>query len=179
MCDRATVLWGLNWIWRGEMFYGHHRIIGWKRPLRSSSSTIHPTPPCLLNHVPKCHIHTVFGPLQGWGLPHRPEQPVPVPDRSLRAETFPSTQPDVPRHAAATRSPRDLFVEVGQLFVRHLDGSSRRLLRQTLQRVLQPTAERLREGESGASGRLSAGPPKSAAAGSVAVPWLSPAGRSA
>ena len=32
----------------------YHRIIGWKRPLRSSSSTVTPTPPCLLNHVPKC-----------------------------------------------------------------------------------------------------------------------------
>jgi len=26
----------------------NHRIIGWKSPLRSSSPTIHPTPPCLL-----------------------------------------------------------------------------------------------------------------------------------
>ena len=28
-----------------------HRIIGWKRPLRSLSPTIHPTPPCLLNRI--------------------------------------------------------------------------------------------------------------------------------
>ena len=45
---------------------------GWKRPLRSSSLTITPTPPCLLNHVLKCHIHTFSEPLQGWGLHHFP-----------------------------------------------------------------------------------------------------------
>ena len=49
---------------RGTCTY--HRIIGWKRPLRSSSPTIHPTPPCLLNHIPKCHIYTLFEHLQGW-----------------------------------------------------------------------------------------------------------------
>jgi len=27
---------------------GFHRTVGWKRPLRSSSPTIRPTPPCLL-----------------------------------------------------------------------------------------------------------------------------------
>ncbi|KAK4810503.1 hypothetical protein QYF61_004283 [Mycteria americana] len=30
----------------------------WKRPLRSSSPTVNPTPPCLLNHVLKRHIYT-------------------------------------------------------------------------------------------------------------------------
>jgi len=39
--------------------------MGWKRPLTSSSPTITRTPPHLLNHVPKCHIHAVFEPLQG------------------------------------------------------------------------------------------------------------------
>jgi len=34
---------------------------GWKRPLRSSSPTITPTPPCLLNHVPECQIYTCAG----------------------------------------------------------------------------------------------------------------------
>jgi len=38
----------------------YHRIIGWKRPLRSSSPTICPTPPCLLNNIPKSHIYTFF-----------------------------------------------------------------------------------------------------------------------
>jgi len=36
-----------------------HRIIGWKRPLRSSSPTINPTPLCLEH-------------LQGWGLQQFP-----------------------------------------------------------------------------------------------------------
>jgi len=40
----------------------YHRIMGWKRPLRSSSPTIHPTPPCLLNHIPKCHGYTFWTP---------------------------------------------------------------------------------------------------------------------
>jgi len=60
-----------------------HGIIGWKRPLTPSRPTIHPTPPCLLNHVLQCHIHTVFEPLQGWGLPHCPGQPGPTPDHSF------------------------------------------------------------------------------------------------
>jgi len=37
-----------------------HRIIGGKRPLRSLSPTIRPTPPFLLNYILKCHIYTVF-----------------------------------------------------------------------------------------------------------------------
>ena len=47
---------------------------GWQRPPRSSSPAVTPTPPCLLNPVPKGHIQTGFGPLQGWGLPHCPRQ---------------------------------------------------------------------------------------------------------
>jgi len=31
---------------------------GWKRPLRPSSPNVNPTPPCLLNCVPKGHIYT-------------------------------------------------------------------------------------------------------------------------
>jgi len=34
-----------------------HRIIGWKRPLRSSPA-VTTAPPCLLSRVPKCHIYT-------------------------------------------------------------------------------------------------------------------------
>ena len=56
---------------------------GWKRPLRSSSPTMNPTPPCLLNHVPKGHIYMGFEPLQGWGLHHCPGQPGPRPDHSF------------------------------------------------------------------------------------------------
>jgi len=41
---------------------------GWKRPLRSWSPTVNPTPPCLLNDVLKCHIYMFFEYLQGWWL---------------------------------------------------------------------------------------------------------------
>jgi len=66
---------------------------GWKRPLRSSSSSINltlPTPP--LNHVPKCHIYTSFKYLQGWGLNHFPWQPVPMLDNPFCEEIFPHIQ---------------------------------------------------------------------------------------
>jgi len=72
-----------------------HRIVGWIRPPRSSP-TVTPTPPCLLNPVPKCHIHTVFEPLQGWGVPHCPRQPGPRPDHSCRKETSPDLQSKTP-----------------------------------------------------------------------------------
>jgi len=62
-----------------------HRIVGWKRSLRSSNPAVSPTPPCLLNHIPKCHIYTVFEQLQGWGL-----QPVLMPDHSFSKEIFPN-----------------------------------------------------------------------------------------
>ena len=57
-------------------------------------STQHP--PCLLNHVLKCHSYTVFEPLQGWGLHHCPGQPGPRPDHSFRTEIFPNIQPKPP-----------------------------------------------------------------------------------
>ena len=63
----GKVVWG----WQLDLMIiesENHRIIGWKRPLRSSSPTIHPTPPCLLNHVLKFHIYMFFEHLQGWGL---------------------------------------------------------------------------------------------------------------
>jgi len=34
----------------------NRRITGWQRPLRSSSPSINPTPPRLLNHVLKFHV---------------------------------------------------------------------------------------------------------------------------
>ena len=55
--------------------------------IHPSSPTVTSTPPWLLNHVPKCHIHPVFEPLQGWGLHHCPGQPGPVPDHSRSKET--------------------------------------------------------------------------------------------
>ena len=57
-----------------------YRIVGGKRPLRSSP-TIRPTPPCLLNHILKCHIYTVFKHLQGWWRNHLPGQPIPMSDQ--------------------------------------------------------------------------------------------------
>jgi len=47
--------WNLS-LWNSSLL--NHRIIGWKRLLRSSSPTIHPTPPFLLNHILRCHIYT-------------------------------------------------------------------------------------------------------------------------
>jgi len=76
--------------------YNGHRIIGWQRPLRSPSPTVTPTPPCLLNHVPKCHTYTVFEPLQGWGLHHCPGQPGPTPDHSCSKDIFPNNQSEPP-----------------------------------------------------------------------------------
>ena len=74
----------------------NHRIVGWKRPLRPSSPTITAAPPSLLNHVPKCHTHTVFEPLWGRGLPHCPGQPGPTPDHSLGKEIFPNIRSEPP-----------------------------------------------------------------------------------
>ena len=71
-------------------------IIGWKRPLRSSSPTISPTPPYLLNHILKCHIYMFFKHLQRWWLHHLPGQPVPMPHHSSRKEVFPNTQSEPP-----------------------------------------------------------------------------------
>jgi len=93
-CATATKhLSGLCWA-RSNIEPRNH--YGWKRPLRSPSPTVTPTPPCLLNHVPKCHIHTVFEPLQGWGLPSCPGQPGPRPDHSFRKEIFPDLQSEPP-----------------------------------------------------------------------------------
>jgi len=64
--------------------------------LRSLSPTDNPSPPCLLNHVPKCHIYVVFEALQGWGLHHLPGQPGPVPDHSFSKEIFPNIQSEPP-----------------------------------------------------------------------------------
>ena len=48
------------------------------------------------NHVMKCHIHTVFELLQGWGLHHCPGQPVPMSDHSFSKEIFPNIQSKPP-----------------------------------------------------------------------------------
>jgi len=60
---------------------GKHRIIdsrnheGWKRSLRTSGPAITPSPPCLLNHVPKCHVYTFFGHPYAYLLQHRCRTP--------------------------------------------------------------------------------------------------------
>jgi len=76
--------------------FADHRIICWKRPLTSSSPTIHPTKQCLLNHIPKCHIYTVFEHLLRWGLNHLPGQPDPMPDHSFSKDIFPNIQTKPP-----------------------------------------------------------------------------------
>ena len=70
--------------------------LGWKRPLRPSSPTINPSPPCLLNHMLKCHIYTPSEHLQGWWSHHLPGQPVPMLDHSFSKEIFPNIQPKPP-----------------------------------------------------------------------------------
>ena len=77
-------------------FSKYHRIIGWKRPLRSSSPGVNPTPQYLLNHVLKCHVYMFFKHLQGWGLHHFPGQPVPMPHHSFSGEIFPNIQSKSP-----------------------------------------------------------------------------------
>jgi len=58
--------------------------------------TINPSLPRLLNHIPKCHIHKFFEPLQGWGLHHCPGQPGPRPDHSFSEDIFPNIQSEPP-----------------------------------------------------------------------------------
>ena len=69
---------------------------GWKRPLRSSSPAVKPSPPCLLNHVLRCHIYRFFERLQGWWLHHLPRKPVPKSDLSFSKEIFPNMQSKPP-----------------------------------------------------------------------------------
>ena len=44
-------------LWQRRFPAQNHRIRGWKRALRPSSPAITPTPPCLLNRIPKCPIY--------------------------------------------------------------------------------------------------------------------------
>ena len=74
----------------------NHRIIGWKRPLRSSSPTIRPTTLCLLNHIPKCHTYMFFKHFQSWRLHHLPGQRIPMSDHSVNKEIFPNIQSKPP-----------------------------------------------------------------------------------
>ena len=85
-------------IWKVEgLFESQKRwIIVWKRPLISSSPAIHPTPPCLLNHIPKRHSYMVFEHLQGWWLNRLSGQPGPMSDHSFSTEVFPNIQSKPP-----------------------------------------------------------------------------------
>jgi len=67
---------------------------GWKRLLRSSSSTVHLPPILLTDHIPQCHISMVLEHLQGWWHHHRPGQPVPLHHHSYWEETFLNIQPE-------------------------------------------------------------------------------------
>ena len=59
------ILWPNHWTIESQI----HRIITWKGPLRSSSPTVTPTPPCLVNHVLKCQVYTFFEHLSGLSSP--------------------------------------------------------------------------------------------------------------
>ena len=72
----------------------HH--YGWKRPLGSSSPTVNPSPPCVLNHVMKSRVYMFFESLQGWWFRHLPGQPVPMSDHSFHKEIFPNIQSKPP-----------------------------------------------------------------------------------
>jgi len=90
------------------------RIIGWKRPLRSSGPTIYPTSPCLRSHIPKCHIYTSFEHLQAWGLHHLPGQPVPMPDHSFSKEIFPNIQSKSPLMQLEATASRPIASYLGE-----------------------------------------------------------------
>ena len=57
------------------------RIMESLRLEKASKIKSNPSPPRLINHVPKCRICPFFEPLQGWGLHHCPGQPGPTPEQ--------------------------------------------------------------------------------------------------
>jgi len=78
---------------------------GWERPLRTSP-TAHPTPPRLLNHVPRCHLHADFEPLQGYLVSQRA---LTVPHRTLQAPAplhSPPSDGDASSHGLLSSSSR-------------------------------------------------------------------------
>jgi len=88
----------------------NHRIIGWKRPLRSSNPTIHPTPPFLLNHLLKCHIYTSFKCLNKKGKERTP-QAVTTDLSGLKANGRNSQELCVSDSAQISALPESLFSE--------------------------------------------------------------------
>ncbi|KAF1556984.1 Collagen alpha-1(XXI) chain, partial [Eudyptula minor] len=98
--------------------------VSWKRPLRSSSPTVNPTPPCPLNHVPKRLIYTSFKYLQGWGLNHFPGQPVPMFNHSFGKEIFPHIQSKPPLVQLEAISSRPIACYLGEETDTHLATTS-------------------------------------------------------
>jgi len=107
-----------------SLLLSDHGITGGIRPLRSSSPIVNPTPPCLLNHVLKCHIYTVFEPLQGWGLHHCPGQPAPRPDHSCSKEIFPNIQSEPPLTQLEAIASRPITGYLGEETNSHLTTPS-------------------------------------------------------
>ncbi|XP_068015042.1 uncharacterized protein [Melanerpes formicivorus] len=77
----------------------------WKRTLRSSSPTHHPTPSNQLNHGTKCSIRSLLKHLQQWRHHHLPGQPIPMANDSLSEELLPKIHPKAPLVQIETVSP--------------------------------------------------------------------------
>jgi len=71
----------------------NHRItesLRFKKISEIIQPAISSPPPCLLNHVPQCHISTFLKNLQGQWLHHLPGQPMPMVHYSFWEEVFPN-----------------------------------------------------------------------------------------
>jgi len=82
--------------------------------------------------IPKCHLYTFFEPLQGWGLPHCPGQPVPMPDHSFSEEIFPNIQSEPPLtqlEAIASRPVTGYLGEEINSLLTTISDSCRRVVR--------------------------------------------------
>ncbi|KAK4811102.1 hypothetical protein QYF61_016388 [Mycteria americana] len=140
-----------------------HRItesqnrMGWKRPLRSSSTTVNltlPRPP--LHHVPKHLIQTSFKYFQGWRLNHFPGQPVPMLDNPFSEVKFPNIQSKPPLAQLEAISSHPITCYLGEETDPHLYTTSFqakqpqfpqplliRLLLQTLHQLRCPSLDTL------------------------------------
>ncbi|KAK4825746.1 hypothetical protein QYF61_002185, partial [Mycteria americana] len=104
---------------------GVHNRIGWKRPLRSSSTTVNltlPRPP--LYHVPKHLIQTSFKYFQGWQINHCPGQPVPMLDHPFSEVKFPNIQSKPPLVQLEAISSRPITCYLGEETDPHLSTTS-------------------------------------------------------
>ena len=105
---------GLYPPWMGLGAHGsqNHRITGWKRPLRSSSPTVSPTPPCLLNHVPKdgswhpCPGDQPFSSLRQTAFPdHHSARSMTAPTGGCADASIPFASPTSPVSPTASAEP--------------------------------------------------------------------------